>query len=77
MHSLMVRPEAMQAESARHSRRMAFWVLQLEDISSGPLRLRGRGRSGGDPRLDTRPYSSHRPCLPEWSSENLYVGLGR
>lgn len=32
MHSLMVRPEAMQAESARHSRRMVFWMLQLEDI---------------------------------------------
>ena len=32
IHSLMVRPEAMQAESARHSRRMVFWMLQLEDI---------------------------------------------
>ena len=32
MHSLMVRPEAMQSESARHSRRAVFCSLQLEDI---------------------------------------------
>ena len=60
IHCLRVPPEAMQGESARHSRRMVFWMLQLEDILVQPwsrvdVDRRKKNARVVNPRGETRP----------------------